>query len=77
MIRKVQPYENFKIDDKVLVRDIGEEHWRKRYFAGTDEDGKPITFIGGRTSFTGADDEATVWDECIAYNPEIKNVLPH
>lgn len=60
---EVQPYDDFKIDDKVLVRTSQYTDWEKRHFAGVSEDGLPLAFIYGGTSWTT--DESTKWFECI------------
>ena len=60
---EVQPYEDFKIDDKVLVRNTNNVSWIKRHFAGVDEYGRPFVFKYGMTSWTTS--EVDVWDECI------------
>ena len=61
---EVQPYEGFKIDDKVLVKDNHQFEWKKRYFAGVKEDtGKPLTFADGFTSWITKD--VVSWDQCI------------
>ena len=68
---EVQPYEDFKINDEVLVRcvdDIENDSWVKRHFAGVDEYGRPMVFKYGMTSWTTS--EVTVWDECVKANNE-------
>ncbi len=42
-----------EIDTKVLVKDL--DVWYRRHFAGLSSTGKPMAFIGGRTSFTVTD----------------------
>lgn len=49
---EVTPYEDFKIDDKVLVRRYESAKWTKRYFAGVDENGNPMTYGDGATSWS-------------------------
>ena len=61
---EVSPYEDFKIDDKVLVKSHHAYEWKKRYFAGVDEDtGQPLTFADGLTSWIT--NEVISWDECV------------
>ncbi len=72
MVRKVQPYENFKVDDKVLVRDEGDTTWSKRHFAGVASNGKALAFSDGRTSFTASAIKAMEWDECISYDESME-----
>lgn len=47
---EVPPCADFKIDDPVMVRD--EYKWYRRHFAGVSEDGFPLAFYQGTTSFT-------------------------
>ena len=62
---EVSPYEEFKIDDKVLVKYNYEKNWHKRHFAGVDTDGRPLAFIDGKTSWST--DETNHWSQCIKY----------
>jgi hypothetical protein len=58
-----EPYADFKIDDKVYVKDTAHQYQQIcGHFAGVNENGQPTTFINGRTSFTGA--EAVRWNFC-------------
>ena len=58
-IEEVSPYANWPIDAKVLV--WGEnKNKNKRYFAGIHEDGRPMAWIGGATSWS--DPTTFVWD---------------
>jgi len=64
---EVSPYEDFKIDDKVIVWDIKGMHFR-RHFAGVDKEGRPLTWVGGLTSYTGH--HTNDWDYCEKYTGE-------
>ena len=59
-------YEDFKIDDKVIVWDDGAtiEEKFNRHFAGISEDGKPMAFRNGKTSFTNDGEKYIIWDYC-------------
>jgi hypothetical protein len=58
-----EPYADFKIDDKVYVKDTAHQYQQIcGHFAGVNENGQPTTFINGRTSFTGS--EAVRWNFC-------------
>lgn len=48
----VEPYADFKIDDKVLVSDKYSPIKRKSHFAGVNSEGKPMAFMNGETSWT-------------------------
>ena len=69
-----EPYADFKIDDKVYVRD----HWAgtlfARHFAGLDKYGKPTAWPDGTTSFTGGfeDSDPIAWNFCEKANKEDK-----
>lgn len=52
---------DLKIDDRVLVRDMGERWW-PRHFAGWSDDGHLETFNDGCTSW-GSDGGTKVWEE--------------
>ena len=64
---RVKPpsYDDIRVDDKVLVRKIGQERneWQRRHFAGVDKiNGRPFTWINEGTSWTN--DFTIAWDEC-------------
>ena len=68
------PIPEFKVDDKVLVRDDDSQKWQKRYFAMYDSfNNKYCTFLNGRTSFT-TDGKPRGWEQCIPYDSTIMNV---
>lgn len=61
---EVRPWDDFKIDDPVLVSDDG-LNWSKRYFAGVNSNGLPTAFNDGTTSFTVPHStHITEWDFC-------------
>jgi hypothetical protein len=60
---EVSPYEDFKIDDKVLVWDEGGLKHR-RYFAGVSISGKPMAFVDGNTSWSTKYEVPYDWDYC-------------
>ncbi len=49
---EVNSYADFKVDDKVLVRDGDHANWLPRHFSHVDDDGFPCTFQGGSTSWS-------------------------
>jgi len=49
---EVGSYDDFKIDDPVLVRDHIEGSWQKGHFAGVSQLGYLMTWDGGGTSWT-------------------------
>lgn len=60
---EILPYEDFKIDDPVMVKLHHQFAWGKRYFAGVNKDGQPLAFQNGRTSWSSGE-QRDVWDEC-------------
>lgn len=63
---EVSPYDDFKIDDKVLVWNIDGDLTRKGHFAGLDDFGYPTTWTAGATSFTTNGDRFS-WRFCKKY----------
>lgn len=62
---ELSPFDQFKIDDLVMVRDYDNEPWNHRYFAGVDEKGRAKAWKNGQTSWTIEDrDDYSTWDEC-------------
>ena len=60
-------YDDFKIDDKVIVWNYPELK-DKRHFAGLAKDGRPKVFSCGRTSWTGS--ITTTYDYCVKADTE-------
>ena len=48
---EVSPYEDFKIDDKVMVSN-NETFWVRAHFAGVNSEGLPTAFKRGATSWS-------------------------
>jgi len=61
-LNEVGEWSDFKIDEPVMVRDDLDLGWMRRYFAGVSKDGFPMTYPGGRTSWTIAD--KIIWKYC-------------
>ena len=49
------------VDTPILVRDLGNNRWRKRYFAKY-ENGNVFAWNDGKTSWSNYDGEPTVWN---------------
>jgi hypothetical protein len=65
LLTEVLPYDDFKIDEPVLVWMANHpERKVRRYFAGTNDRQLPLTWANGRTSWT-AKGQTTAWDFCI------------
>lgn len=61
---EVHPWEDFKIDDPVLVSD-DKVNWHKRHFAGISVGGSPMAFNNGWSSFTVEQElDVTSWNFC-------------
>lgn len=59
---EVSPYDDFKVDDKVLVSNNGKD-WHRRYFAGVSKDDRPLAFCEDSYSW-GACLPAITWKYC-------------
>lgn len=65
---EVNPYAHIKIDDRVIVRDNhGYIEKVNRHFAGVSNDGKPLVWSDGQTSYTSIKGAKTEWDNCILF----------
>lgn len=60
---EVNEWEDFKIDEPVMVRNLESGVWEKRHFAGSILKGKPLTWANGSTSFTSYEDKVA-WNYC-------------
>lgn len=58
---EISPYEDFKIDDKIMVKNEG-GFWIRRHFAGIDREGRPMAFNSYGTSWINTGTNA--WEEC-------------
>ena len=65
LVREYLPYEDFKIDEPVMVRDEDSEIWNRRYFAGVSDCGKPMTYPHGITWWTSNFCVTNVWNQCM------------
>ena len=65
---EVTPYDDFKIDEPVMVRNNAAE-WERRHFAGISDKGSPMTWNHGMTSWSAAELKSS-WDECHRPTPE-------
>ena len=61
---EVQPWDDFKVDDPVLVRDSEEDEWIRRYFAGVSCKGLPLVFPIGCTSWSANGDPLVAFNFC-------------
>ena len=52
--------QDFKKDDKVLIRDTKEEVWSRRYFA-YEKDGKYYCYQGGKDSWSSDGESSVSW----------------
>lgn len=55
---EVNPYEEWKIDDKIIVGDVT-NCFHTRHFAGISNEGLPLAWVDGKTSHTT--DQTTSW----------------
>lgn len=61
---EINPYEDFVVDEPVLVRDCDEEEWKPRHFSGVGKDGRAGTWVFG-TRWTSDDRHQHYWKQCI------------
>lgn len=59
----VEPYTDFKIDDKVLVTNNYSTIKHKRHFAGVNSLGQPMAFMNGETSWSTMQPPCS-WETC-------------
>ena len=60
---EVSEWDDFKIDDPVMVRDSENGPWFKRYFAGVNH-GKPSVWCAGATSWSSeSSDDFVYWKQ--------------
>ena len=60
---EISPYEGFKIDEPVMVRDYEKDSWKKAHFAGVSCRGYAKTWQDGETSWT-SDGSMLTWKFC-------------
>lgn len=70
---EVTPYADFKVDDKVLIKDKYDKTWSKRYFAGII-DGKPHVFINGTTSWSN-NNKTKSWDNIVRWEDRTDDMV--
>jgi len=58
---EVSPYDDWKVDDLIMVRDFDTGKWNLRYFANVQE-GIVYSWSSGYTSYT-ADGETMFWNQ--------------
>jgi len=54
LVKEYSPWDNVKIDTKILIRDNENDKWQRAYFAGY-KNGEVYAFIYGGTSYSQAD----------------------
>ena len=67
---EVSPYEDFVVDEPVMVRDNEYEQWKKAHFAGVSCRGYAKTWQDGETSWTSYDASMLTWQFCRRPTPE-------
>lgn len=60
----IEPYSDFKIDDKVIAINKHPHVRYKGHFAGVNSEGKPMTFTDGETSWS-TNHPPCSWDICV------------
>jgi|APSaa5957512493_1039668.scaffolds.fasta_scaffold01901_1 hypothetical protein len=67
---EVTEWDDFEIDDKVLVKDHYSDDWSKRYFAGVI-DKKPTIFDNGSTQYSNRF-APVAWKYCHRYEEKLR-----
>jgi hypothetical protein len=65
---EVNPWDDFKIDEPVLVRDSDDTDWMRACFAGVDSKGNPTSWFNGKNSWTTS--SIIIWRQCRRPTPE-------
>jgi hypothetical protein len=60
---EMSEWDEFKIDDKVMVSDVGIQ-WERRHFAGVSVDGLPTVYQHWATSWSGKGYPVVIWQLC-------------
>jgi hypothetical protein len=66
-------FQSFCIDDKVLVKQERHVVWKKRYFAGVNEDGNALVFTYGATSWN--ETETIEYEQCIKWEDRTEEMV--
>ena len=61
---EASPWDDFKVDEPVMVREYSSAEWARRYFAGV-LDGRAATWANGVTSWSNQTERrTTLWSQC-------------
>ena len=60
---EINEYDDFEIDEPVMVRNSTNTGWNRRYFAGIDENNEPTTYRNGETKWTNLE-SYVAWNYC-------------
>ena len=69
---EVGQFDDFKVDEPVLVRDSDRDSWNKRHFAGVSPEGHALVYPAGTTSWSVSDSYLTAWAYCVRPDQESK-----
>jgi hypothetical protein len=75
--KKLNPWDNCKIDDPIYVKMYGSDTWHKRHFAGISEDGQPLFWSDGCTSFTADKSATSKAIECYSVDQAPEDVVQY
>lgn len=68
-LEEVSEWSDFQDGEPVMVRNHGDEEWQRRYFAGVDVGGCPMTYLDGKTKWS-SEDLTCYWTYCRRPTPE-------
>ncbi len=61
---EISEWDDFKIDEPVMVRDADGIQWHRRHFARIEK-GKPAAWENGKTNWTTSNNnQITTWEQC-------------
>lgn len=63
LVTELTEYQDFKIDEPVMVRNTDRFPWHRGLFAGIDKDGRPMAWINGKSQWTSGNDRHA-WEQC-------------
>jgi len=61
---EVTEWDDFKVDEPVMVRDSEDTPWMQFHFAGVSDNGVPTVFAGGATSWSSSPDFCLYFRHC-------------
>jgi hypothetical protein len=64
IVTPISEWDDFQIDEPVMVQDKDDEEWIRGYFAGLSDHGYPTTYPNGATSWSTQGMSRIRWKQC-------------